>query len=190
MYQVTLRPFDYGKDLQPLYRYMTDMEHQKLFSHKFQIHNLPMFQEWLNEKFHRLYHDFFMIENGKGETVGFTYSYEFMANDRHCKFALCLWDEYKKTGYGAAAACKMMDHLFGNYSLNQVFTTVFDYNPLSLSTNLSAGFEEVGCLPNYRYLKGKYYSLHYLSMERQRFYERFSKLLSRLDRASVTAKTA
>lgn len=179
MYRVFLRPFDYQKDLEELYHYMSDMERQKLFSHKFQIHNLPDFQGWLNEKFHRLYHDFFMVENSRGETIGFTYSYEFFPLDGHCKFALCLWERYEKTGYGAVAACRMLDYLFTYYPLHQVFATVFDYNGQSLSANLNGGFIQVGELPRYRFYNGKYYSLHYLVMDRERFYQRYSTLLAR-----------
>ena len=89
MLQVKFRNVDYAKDLKPLYEYMMKDENQRLFSHGFQIHNLPMFERWLFEKFDKNdYHDFFMIESLNGKTVGFTFSYEFFAYDGHCKYTI------------------------------------------------------------------------------------------------------
>ena len=171
MYKIKLRLFNHEKDRGSLYSYMSKLENQIMFSHKFQVNNDREFCEWLNDRFRHLYHDFFMIETDKGETIGFTYSYEFFSNDGHLKFALCLFEEYQNKGYGPVAALHMLKYLFTSYSINQVFTTVFDYNQNSLQSNLKGGFDEVGVLPNYRFYDGKYHSLHYLTMSREKFSE-------------------
>ena len=49
--KVKFRSFDYAKDLERLYAYMMKEENQVLFSHSFQVHNLPMFERWISEKF-------------------------------------------------------------------------------------------------------------------------------------------
>lgn len=181
MQQVTFRCFDYQKDLVPLYTYMMDEESQCLFSHGFQIHNLPMFEAWVSEKFAKNeFHDFFMIENPQGMTIGFTYSYEFFNYDAHCKFTLCLFEEYQDLGYGAIVAAKMMDYLFTKYPLRRIFVSVFGYNEKSLSNNLKGGFEEVAVLPEYRYKGGEYFPLHILSMARKDFYQRHGRILSKI----------
>ena len=181
MYKVNLRLFEPEKDIRQLYTYMMKPENQMLFSQTaIPVNNLIMFEQWLNDKFHYLYHDFFIIENKEGDAIGFTYSYEFYPNDGHCKFALCLYEESQNRGYGAVAAIKMLDYLFSLYSLNQVYTTVFDYNQNSLSINKKGGFVEVGILPNYKFYGGQYYSLHYLCLERSKFYQKcrqYSKLI-------------
>ena len=133
---VKLRSFDYAKDLKRLYEYMMKDENQILFSHGFQIHNLPMFDRWLSDMFSKNdYHDFFMIESPNGKTIGFTFSYEFFAYDGHCKYTLCLFEEFQNTGYGAVAGIKMMDYLFKKYPLRRIFVSIFDYNKNSLLNN-------------------------------------------------------
>ena len=160
-----------------LFAYMNEPSHQALFSHKFQCNSVHSFERWFMEMLNTTYHDFFMIETSAGVTVGFTFSYAFFANDRHCKFTLCLFDQYKRIGYGALAGVQMLDYLFSSYSLQQVFTTVFDYNSESLSIHQHAGFEKVGELPQYRFLKGNYHSLHYYVIRREVFYQKAAKLL-------------
>ena len=148
MFDIKLRAFDYQTDICQLYDYMMKEDNQILFSHSFQIHNLPMFESWISEKFSRNeYHDFFIIESNKGVQMGFVYSYEYHPHDLNCKFTLCLYEEYQHRGLGAIAGIKMLDYLFRKYPLKQVFISVFDYNINSLSSNLKGGFVEVGILP-------------------------------------------
>jgi len=180
MSKLGFRAFDYARDMIPVFNYMTENDSQKWFSHKFQIHNLPMFEQWISRKFSQnFYHDFFMIETISGKTIGFVYSYEFHELDAHCKMTLCLFEEYENNGYGAVAAIKMLNYLFETYPLKQVFTSVFDYNQKSLKLNKKGGFTEVGVLPKYRYWKGEYHDLHILSMTKEYFYERYSKIVTR-----------
>ena len=181
MLSVSFRNIDYAKDLDTLYRYMMKEENQILFSHAYQINSLPLFDQWITGKLARNeYHDFFMIENAPGETIGFTFSYEFFACDGHCKYTICLYDEYKNSGLGAAAGIRMMDCLFRKYPLRQIFISVFDYNKNSLEINRKGGFTEVGVLPDYRYSDGAYASLHILTMSRQDFYGRYKNIAEKL----------
>ena len=177
--KIRLRPIQYDNDLIILYSYMSDSCNQKLFSHKFQCNSLCAFERWLSEKLNSTYHDFFMIEKKDGTLIGFTFSYDYFENDRHCKFTLCLFEDYTKLGYGVLASIQMLDYLFSNYSLNQVFTTVFDYNHDSLSIHRHEGIIKVGELPNYRYHNGSYHALHIFSIEREVFYKYSEKLLIR-----------
>jgi len=176
MFKIHFRRFNYSKDLELLYTYMLCEEHQMLFSHSFQSHNINMFEHWLTEKFARNeYHDFFIIENDCHKTIGFTFSYEFFALDAHCKFTLCLLDDYKNIGYGAVAALKMIDYMFKKYPLKRLFVSVFDYNNNSISNITKGGFELNGVLPEYRYHAGEYHSLHIFSLTREKFYSIHNK---------------
>ena len=177
MKALLLRPFRYETDFNLLYAYMGNPSHQALFSHKYQCNSVHAFERWLMEMLNSTYHDFFMIDTSSGVTIGFTFSYEFFQNDRHCKFTLCLFDQHKSLGYGALAGAQMLDYLFSCYSLQQVFTTVFDYNSESLSVHRHAGFERVGELPQYRFYNGSYHSLHYFVIRREVFYQKATRLL-------------
>lgn len=181
MLNVNFRNFNYSKDLEYMYLYMMKEENQILFSHSFQIHNLPMFEQWIANKFARNeYHDFFMIENKNGDTIGFTFSYEFFPHDRHCKYTLCLYEKYQSVGYGAIAGVKMMDYLFTKYPLKRIYISVFDYNKQSIQNNMKGGFKEVGVLPDYRFWGGEYFSLHLLTISRTEFYNKNKKIIERV----------
>ena len=180
MLQVEFRKFDYGRDLERLFKYMMKEENQILFSHGFEVHNLPMFERWISEKFaHSEYHDFFMIENTNGDTIGFTFSYEFFNYDAHCKYTLCLYEEYQNLGLGAIAGIKMIDYLFRKYPLKRIFVSVFEYNQNSIANNLKGGFEEVALLPDYRFYGGEYFPLHILTISRDVFYNKHKKLFQK-----------
>lgn len=181
MLQIKFRSFDYAKDLEQLFNYMMREDNQILFSHSFRVHNLPMFERWISEKFAKNeYHDFFMINDSQGKTIGFTFSYDFFEYDAHCKYSLCLYEEYKNRGLGAIAAIKMIDYLFRKYPLRRIFVSVFDYNTNSIENNLKGGFEEVALLPDYRFYGGEYFSLHILTISRDRFYTKHERILSKI----------
>ncbi len=170
MDKLILRKVDYAKDLLLLYRYMTDADSQYLLSEQFEVNTLQMYERWLNSRFEMgVYHDFFMVEPSNGQTIGFTFTYDFSLSNGHCKYTLCLFKEYQKTGFGVAAAIQMMKHLFRIYPLRQIYISVYDYNADSLSANLKGGFEEVGIYPEYRYFNGAYFDLHVLRMTREQF---------------------
>ena len=181
MINVRLRRFDYSKDLERLYGYMCREENQILFSNSFQIHNLPMFDRWITEKFaENFYHDFFIIEDGGENALGFTFTYDFNEYSGHCKYTLCLYEEYRDRGLGAVAAVKMLDYLFNKYPLRRVFVSVFDYNEKSLDNNRKGGMREVAVLPEYRYMGGEYHSLHILTISREEFYQKHKKIINRI----------
>ena len=180
MINVHFRSFDYNKDLERLYNYMVKEDNQALFSHNFQILNIPMFEEWISHKFAtKEYHDFFIIEDTKGNSIGFTFSYEFFNFDAHCKYTLCLYEEYQDFGLGAIAGVKMIDYLFKRYPLKRIFISIFDYNQKSIDINKKGGFEEVAVLPEYRYMGGEFHSLHILTISREDFYQKHKKIIDK-----------
>ena len=180
MIRIKFRSFCYEQDLEKLYSYMMKEENQILFSHGFQVNNLRMFEGWISDKFLHKYHDFFIIEDTQGHTIGFTFSYEFFNYDGHCKYTLWLFEDYQHRGYGAIAGIKMMDYLFNKYPLRRIFISVFDYNSNSLSNNLKGGFEEVAVLPEYRFYAGQCFSLHILTISRNEFYNKHQRIIDKI----------
>lgn len=171
MKKLIFRKLNFGRDLSVLFQYMTDLDSQSLLCEQFQINTIQMFERWLGSRFEMsVYHDFFMIETTSGQTVGFTFSYNFSMDNGHCKYTLCLIDEYKGTGLGVLAAMQMLEYLFKAYPLRQIYISVYDYNKDSLSVNRKGGFEDVGTCPEYRYYDGKYHDLHILRLTREKFY--------------------
>lgn len=169
MCKVFLRPIEKYEDIEKIYMYVIRSDKQFLFSKQFACGSFGMFEKWLNEQIKFWYHDFFIICDEKQNTIGFTYSYEFNLNDAHCKYSLCIFEEYEGKGLGAAAGMKMLKYLFNTYPLKQVFISVYDYNQNSLQINRKAGFKEVGCLPNYRFHNGEYFDMHILVMTREKY---------------------
>ena len=181
MKAITFRPYQCGRDTPDLYDYMRGQDTQRLFSHTFQIPTIQLFERWITERLQKTYHDFFMLEYAE-KTIGFTFSYDFFPNDRHCKFTLCLYPQYVSSGLGVIAGAQMLHFLFSSYSINQVFTSVFGYNEASIRLNLRSGFQQVGILPNYRYENGQYWPLYYFVIDRTEFYKNADHLLTRIDR--------
>jgi len=176
MQDLILRKIDYNNDLHVLFKYMTDLESQSLISEQFQINTIQMFDRWLSSRFEMgVYHDFFMIETVGGKTIGFTFSYDFSLANGHCKYTLCLFNEYQGTGLGASAAIQMMNYLFKAYSLKQIYISVYEYNKESLRMNVRGGFEEVGVFPGYRFYAGEYHNLHILRITRKIFNSKYNK---------------
>lgn len=73
--RIKFRAFDYDKDLERLFTYMMKEENQILFSHSFQLKTIQFFEKWITDKLNHTYHDFFMIQDDIGRTIGFTFSY-------------------------------------------------------------------------------------------------------------------
>lgn len=181
MRKIVLRRIDYRRDLELLFKHMMDIDMQCLLSEQFEVNTIARFERWLNMKFDTgVYHDFFMIDTQDGKTVGFTFSYDYSASNGHCKYTLCIFDEYQNFGLGVYSAVKMLQYMFKVYPLRQVFISVYDYNKASLSVNKRGGFEEVGVYPEYRYFDGKYHDLHIMRITRDKFYEELNSKFNSL----------
>ncbi len=125
---------------------------------------------YIDTRFSRYYHEFFVVENRDNGLMGVVYSHDYHPNDGHAMVSIALGPEYRDKGYGAVAMGIFLDFLFNHYSIRKVFATIYGYNKRSLAVSKRAGFCEEGCLKEYRYLNGRYHDLHYLSITREAFY--------------------
>ena len=179
MTTIKLRKYDHTNDAAKLRQFLNDNDNLILSFHTLQPQDFPMFERELCEK---ACHELFMIDECTndvvGNTIGFIFSYEYAVYEGHCKIAWFFYEEYKDCGFDLLAAVKMMDHLFSNFPLSRIFTSVYDYNKNgfnNIKNNLLGRFQEVGCLPNYKFFNGNYHSLHLLTMSRDAFYERYKR---------------
>ena len=157
-----------------------DSSDQMLFNGKLTLNTIPEFDLWLQDRFKRYFHEFYVISDSEDcSMLGYIYSFEYFSSDMHCKLCLVIKKEYRNTGIGAEAAIRFMDELFRNYPLRKIFSTVFDYNKQSLMNNIQAGFKEEGCFKEYRYYDGEFHDMHILSISRDDFYNKYSFVIRR-----------
>lgn len=153
-------------------------EDQFLYSTNLHFNSKRSFENWIRERIGRDFHDFFLVKNKiGGNPIGYVHNYDFSLIDGHCKLSVYVDVRYRKTGIGGFIAIYFLNYLFIEYPLRKVYSTIYDYNHESLNSNLAAGFIEEGMINEYRYHSGKYYPIHYLSIERERFLNTLGKLV-------------
>lgn len=109
--------------------------------------------------------------------VGVAYAYGLSLADGTCSVCACVSDALRGTGAGAVAAALFLRHLFDEYPLRAVYATAYRYNTRSLEGLRGAGFEEEGCLRSFRYYRGSWHDLVWLSMGREAFEAALGRLL-------------
>lgn len=145
-------------------------EDQFLYSTNLHFNTKQEFEIWIQERLSREFHDFFLIRDAiRDNLIGYVHNYDFSLIDGHCKLSIYIDGEYRKTGIGGFVMVKFLNYLFTKYPLRKVYSTIYDYNYESLTSNLAAGFVEEGVINEYRYHDGKNYAIHYLSMSYNQF---------------------
>ncbi len=176
---LVLRKFNFRTDLEDLFNLMTDSKDQMLFHGRMQINSLPDFERWMINNMTHVYHDFYVIaDKSSYNIVGYVYSYEYRVYDGHCKVCIFIKSKYRDIGVGALCGIRFLNEIFSSYPIRKIFIDVYDYNKQSLASNLDAGFQEEGCLKEFRYENGRYYDLHLLGLTREAFYEKFKGILA------------
>lgn len=170
-----LRPLNLKKDLHKLYEFhiCNDLY---LYSVKIPLNSIEVFGEWLTNNLKNDFFDFCVIEY-KNEIIGFAYDYNFSMKDGHTKIAVYIENDRRSCGLGGFAAISFIKYLFDKYPLRKVYLTIYDYNKESYISNTKAGFVHEGTLKEYKYYNGKYYDLHYLSMDRITFYNKLARMI-------------
>ncbi len=175
MTNIILQPVDIERDLNFIYENMLS-EDLYLFSSVIVLNTKKDFAEWLNVRLHNEFHDFYMVDLD-GSSIGFVYNYDFSLINGHCKIVTYINKEKRSTGAGGIASVIFIKKLFEAYPIHKIYTTVYDYNEQSISSNLKAGFKKEGYLNEFRYYKGSYHGLYILSMTRRTFFETLGKVI-------------
>lgn len=89
------------------------------------------------------------------EIIGLIFSFNLNLIDGYCFINVYLDEKFEQKGYGPEAFGLLFCHLFDSYPLNKIYTEVFDYNKLSLSTITSTGFKEEGRFKEHKFYNGK-----------------------------------
>lgn len=177
-FPVEFKKFDFRYDSDDLFRIMLGDE-QFLIHSVMQINTRADFDKWLAGQFAHNYHDFYVLKNAETRSlIGFIYSYEYSSIDLHCRVCCFLDAHYRDVGIGAVCTMKFVDELFSKYPLRKVYADIYDYNERSLKSIRDAGFTEEVCLKDYRFYNGKYYDMHTLALDREKFYDVFKKILN------------
>lgn len=170
--------YDHRAHLDYLFQHMSDPEEQKMFLSHHVSNSLRDFDNWIQDRLRFFYNEFYMVESGADHTIlGMVYSYEHRLEDGHAKVAVYISPEYRKNGIGAFAAVQFIHQLFSFYPFRRVYCDVYSYNTESLNSLQACGFEQTGCLREYRYLNGCYYDLLLLTITREAFYQSCSSLM-------------
>lgn len=172
MKKIIFRKFMIRKDLEILYRIMSDPMEQINIQRKASYNSTVEFEEWILEQLKGHFHDFYILEDiEKHRVAGFVYSYDFRISDGHCMICVYVMAEYRNLGVGAMCSLQFLDELFRDYPMRKIYLSIYDYNRQSLQSNLHAGFREEGCFKEYRYFNGKYWDMHILAIDRNTFYK-------------------
>ena len=176
--KIKMSRFNYRRNLISLFDLMQDDEDQMLFSVKCVNNNYERFELFLKTNFQNYYHEFFVVEDETEFGLkGCLYSYDYHPQDGWLKICVVANKKYRGTGFGAQATIEFMDYLFRNYPLRKIYSPTFSYNNSSIEGQKSAGMVEEGRYKEYRYYDGKYHDLVILSISREDFYKRYSKML-------------
>lgn len=171
MSRYIFRKFIIHRDLQEIYIIMSDPKEQMQFQEKVPYNSSVEFERWLLGQLCGHFHDFYVIEDtANGMMIGFVYSYDFRINDGHCMVCVYVKPKYRNIGIGAICGLNFINELFRDYTMRKIYLTIYDYNQQSLRSNLHAGFVEEGCYKEYRFYGGRYWDMHLLAIDREKFY--------------------
>lgn len=167
--QISLQPIRTEIEYSHLY-FMMDGDDQYLFSINMHHNSENLFIQWMHDRLLFDFHDFRLIYIQSAATpVGFVHNYDFDIRNGHCKTVVYIDKAYRNTGIGAFTGLSFIKLLFQKYPLRKIYSTVYAYNLQSIENHKRAGFKLEGTLKEYRYSKGKYCDLLYLSTDRETF---------------------
>src|SRR3990172_716800 len=97
----------------------------------------------------------FVIEHKMTNTIiGIIFSHTFSVVNRYCFINLYIDAPFELKGYGIVSFSLFFCHLFDSYPLHKIYFEVFEYNKLSLSTLLTAGFALEGRFKEHKFYNG------------------------------------
>ncbi|MBQ9415094.1 MAG: GNAT family N-acetyltransferase [Clostridia bacterium] len=173
--QIRLRKIVTDSEIYNLYTMMNDKD-QYLYSVRMQHNSEAAFAQWLHDRLNMDFHDFDLVYLESVECpVGFVYNYDFDLKNGHCKIVVYIKEEYRHTGIGAYSALAFVKNLFRDYPLRKIYSTVYSYNSQSIENHKRVGFDVEGVFKEYRFFKGTFYDMMYLSIKREVFLKRMEE---------------
>ncbi|MDB5082166.1 MAG: hypothetical protein JWP00_4090 [Chloroflexi bacterium] len=108
---------------------------------------------------------FIVVKKSEGcRPIGFIYDYDHNPEDQYTFIASAMLHADMEKGFGAEANWLLLNWLYETYPLRKVYSDIYGYNQLSLSTVKTAGFKEEGCFTEHRFWKGRFWNMYRLAM--------------------------
>lgn len=169
---ISLRKIVNDSEIHNLYVMMNNRD-QYLYSIRLQHNNEMTFSKWLHDRLNTDFHDFNLVYlESVNIPIGFVHNYDFDLKNGHCKTVVYIDKEYRNMGIGAYSALVFVNKLFQDYPLRKIYSTVYSYNLQSIENHKRVGFDIEGILKKYRYYKGEFYDMIYLSIKKDVFLKR------------------
>ncbi len=177
------------KDTVKFRRYDEDIDLNKLWAvysnYATQIHltatkpynSKHQFAEEIKRNISYVYRELFIVYDEQNEYIGFVIAYDYNANDATVKLVVYIADEFRGTAYAGIVAMRFINLLFKYYSIRKVYSEVYGFNDESIRCHKSLGFEQEGCYKEDHYYDGKYWDTYIFSYKRERFFDKFSRLI-------------
>lgn len=121
-------------------------------------YNMPAEREW----FESLTEDDGSVQLAvcvDGETTGVVGLHHISGTHGHGEIGYWLAPEYHGNGYGSDAAATMTTYAFEERRLRTVKARVFEFNDASAALLESIGYEHVGRMPEWVFVRGEYHDL-------------------------------
>ncbi|MCP3923542.1 MAG: GNAT family N-acetyltransferase [Desulfobacterales bacterium] len=173
--RLILRPLK--KNDEPyLYQWNMDPDVRHMWTQDRDIPSYDRFIEKYTRKIKNRFDLFFMIQQKtSGQPIGFIYDYASDSIDRNAYLCLYIDENTNARGAGIESAAIFMNYLFMHYNYRKLYSEVYEFNTHALSITRKAGFQEEGCLKDYRYWNGKYWDQYIFSITAQAFSEKYKK---------------
>jgi RimJ/RimL family protein N-acetyltransferase len=137
-------------------------------------------QRWFNETDMLSY----IVLDDDGDRVGVVSLSKIDHIARKCEFSIMIIPELRNKGYGKKALFELLGIAFDNLNMEQVYSDVFDQNPV-LEHYYKWGFVRVGNLPNWYFKNGRYVSSTIITMDKDE-YNRLKSSVSNADSIDST----
>lgn len=158
-----------GNDYGEVYRLFTEEGTNSLIINKPDHNAMNSFSKWLDRKLDEGINDFKVYRDEGGAFVGFAYSYDYQAMDRHCVFSVAVKDQYQNIGIGGIIAISFLRFLFSHYDLRKVYIHVYGNNDMAQKCADQFGFVLEGTMTEYKYSNGSYVDLKIYSISHDAF---------------------
>ncbi len=163
-----MRYYNAIKDFGEVYRLFTNKDINYLITCRPYHNDTISFEKWINTELTKNINDF-MVFYEDNTFLGFAYTYEFNALDRHSRITVAVKPEYVSSGVGCLIAINFLEYLFKTYTLRKVYMNVYDFNNNSINAISSLGLQEETRLKEYHYYDNKYCDLVIFSISKKQY---------------------
>lgn len=168
-----LVPYQQELDAEDLFRFYTDPDEMARVGYPLPLRSREEVARFLDVKLKSNWREFYVLENSKGERLGFGFSHDHRTAS--CCLSLAIYPRFQASGAGAVLAVLMLEHLFNQYPINRVYEHVFDHNTRSLRLHSKPFIKCHGYLEDQGFYNGRTFGTYIFSIERSAFEQLMEK---------------